>query len=409
MNQRILYLLTFLLLGLFFSISLIAQSFESRCIEKHQYYDEAAHKQLEVFTKKHINNYQNIANNRGKITVPVVVHIVYPTEKENISDEQVFSQIDALNRDFNALNDNFDRVHPDFQDRIGNVGFNFCLVSIDPAGNPTNGITRTATDVNSEFFIGAEWLFYSERGGRSAWDTDKYLNIWVTKISDISGILGYGSKPFENPPKEDGVVIHTEAFGIGGSANPPFHLGRTGTHEVAHYFNIFHPFNGGCAGNDFVADLPQQLSTYNGACDETGEHFSCDTRDNTSNFMNYSHDECLAMFTRGQAMRMQAALIGARSGLLNNNACQQSIPPNLAEEITIYPNPASYYFCIEVGNSPLEQIPYTIFNSLGAKVEEGIVQANSLQHLPSYRNGIYFIQFMDGSKEGVIKKIVINY
>ncbi|MFK7978747.1 MAG: M43 family zinc metalloprotease [Saprospiraceae bacterium] len=386
----------------------MAQTTERSCFEATTFYNKAAHDSLEIATENHIKyNQQNIANSRGEITIPVVVHIVYPTENENISDAQVFSQIDALNRDFNRRNNNLDKVHTDFRGRIANVGFNFCLATIDPEGNATNGITRTATKTDSEFFRGAEWLYYTEKDGKSAWDTEKYLNIWVTKISDISQILGYASKPFESPPEKDGVVIDAKNFGINGTAISPYDLGRTGTHEVAHYFNISHPFNNGCDGDDFVADVPQQSNSYDGAC-ETGEKMSCGNRDNVSNFMNYSQDECLAMFTKGQALRMQAALIHARSGLLNNNACQQPPTPTLTDEIKIYPNPASYYFCIEVGNSNLVQIPYTIFNAQGAKVEEGLVLPNSIQHFPTYRNGIYFVQFMDGSAEGTLKKVVIN-
>ncbi len=394
-----------LFLGLFLLSSLVAQTTERKCFESQKYYDEATHQQLEIFTQEYIKNNQSIARSRGQITIPVVVHVVYPTVVENISDEQIHSQIDALNRDFNALNENLDQVHPDFQDRIADVGFNFCLATINPEGETTNGITRTATDEDNVFIRSEDNIYHTERGGKDAWNTEQYLNIWVTRL--VPNFAGFASKPGENSPDEDGVVISVDFFGQSASALPNFQLGRVGTHEVGHYFNLFHPFNDGCNGDDFVADLPQQLNGYQGDC-ETSENISCGGRDNASNFMNLSEDACLAMFTQGQAMRMQAALIGARSGLLNDNACEPNSPIVSGDEIRVFPNPASYYFCIEVGESSLEQIPYTVFNVQGAKVEDGLVFPNSLQHFPTYRNGVYFIQFMNGSTKPIIRKIIIN-
>ncbi len=383
----------------------MAQTIERKCVETTTYYDKGAHDALEIATENYLKQSHSLAASRGKINIPVVVHIVYPTEAENISDAQVFSQIDALNRDFNLENTNLDRVHPDFKNRIGKVGFNFCLATIDPTGQPTTGITRTPTNDDFEYSRGATWIYHTPEGGKTAWNTTQYLNIWVTKTG--LGIAGFGSKPNQNPLEQDGIILSVDYFGQEGTALPNYRLGRVGTHEVAHYFNVFHNWGlGECGHDDFVADTPIQSTSYNG-CPNIDES-SCDSRDITANFMNNSQDACLAMFTKGQAMRMQAALIHARSGLLNGNSCEPYLPTVSREEIKVYPNPASYYYCIEVGDASLAQIPYFVYDSKGAKVEEGVVTPNSIQHFPTYRNGVYFIQFLNGEEAPLVKKIVIN-
>jgi len=237
--QLITYLPTFLvksfyllILGLFFLSPLVAQTIERKCYESEVYYDKMAHEQLEIFTK----NYPNIAHSRGNITIPVVIHIVYPTEAENISDAVIRSQIEALNRDFNRTNCNLNRVHSDFQDRIANVGFNFCLATINPEGEATNGITRTATDEDNVFIRSEGNIYHTERGGKDAWNTEQYLNIWVTRLAP--NFAGFASKPGENSPEEDGVVISVDFFGQSASALANFQLGRVGTHEVGHYLQI---------------------------------------------------------------------------------------------------------------------------------------------------------------------------
>lgn len=399
-KKRIAFLFHYLLAINF----LAAQNTVEKCLTTTLVYNPSIQENLEEFTENYIDNYTQLAHSRGQITIPVVVHIVTQGEENGISDEQVHTQITALNRDFNLQNTDLNIVHPDFRDRIANVGFNFCLATITPDGSPTTGITRRNTAADNIATAESTWLYATEEGGQDAWDTEQYLNIWVTQIT--LGFAGFATNPGQKPPNQDGVVINPRFFGMTELATPPFHLGRVGVHEVGHYFNLRHPWNTDCVDNDFVADTPIQATGYSG-CPGIDES-SCGSRDITANYMNNSEDACISMFTTGQAMRMQAALIGARSGLLNNNGCEPNSPTVLDDEINVYPNPASYYFCIEVGDSNLEQIPYFIYDSKGAKVEEGAVTPNSLQHFPTYRNGVYFIQFQNGLETPIIKKMVIN-
>lgn len=400
-KQNALLLFTLLFLALI-THSLSAQTNVKTCANFKKYHNPTLQQELATFTENYLKDNHPISKSRGKITIPVVVHIVTQGFARGITDEQVHSQIAALNRDYNLENDDINIVHSDFQNRIANVGFRFCLATLDPEGNPTTGITRRNTSANNIATPNNSWLYQTEEGGQTAWDTERYLNIWVTQIT--VGIAGFATNPGQKAPEEDGVVINPRFFGMCGLATPPFHLGRTGIHEVGHYFNLKHPWNDGCAGTDFVADMPQQLNPYRDC--PTGENVSCGNRSITANYMNYTDDACQAMFTKGQAMRMQAALIGARSGLLHGTVCEPYLPIANAE-IKVYPNPANYYFCVEVGNVPLERIPYFIYDARGAKVEEGVVTPNSQQHFPTYRNGIYFIQFLIGREEPLVKKVVI--
>lgn len=395
-----------LLYFLLFSIHSFAQTPLRICAESTPFYEEAKKEQLEKFTENWIKNPNLQAISRGKLQIPVVVHIVYQTEEENISDEQVWSQMDALNKDFNRENDNLDKVPSVFQSRIAEVGFEFCLASIDPNGMPTNGITRTSTSSELEYFPAANWIYYTVTGGKDAWNTAEYLNIWVTKTKEGNAI-GFGSRPFQNPEKEDGIIVAAQYFGTIEKANPPFHLGKTATHEVGHYFNLLHPWGQetNCNSDDLVADTPLQSKQYNG-CPAPTES-SCDSQDITANFMNFSDDECLAMFTYGQALRMQAALIGARKGLLASNGCGLMTTPNINQPISVYPNPARSYFCIETHLEGMELIPFEIMDTKGAIVQKGAAIPNGIQHFSTLPNGFYFIRLFPPNQESVVKKLII--
>lgn len=252
----------------------------------------------------------------------MVVHVVWNTNEQNISDQQIFSQIEVLNQDFNAENEEIGSVPIIFQGVIADVDFRFCLASRDPNGNATNGITRTQTN-NAVGIGGTTAIHYSSQGGHDAWEPEKYLNIWVAKFSGNIG--GVGSFPGEDPLPEQGVEINYNQFGtIGTASSPPYNLGRTCTHEIGHYFNLEHVWgpspNSCCDEDDGVDDTPNSCETYINQC-PTGNAFSCTQPDMYMNFMNYTDDACMAMFSNGQKTRMLSALTNFRSGLLESNGC----------------------------------------------------------------------------------------
>ena len=273
----------------------------------------------------------------GTITIPVVVHVVYNNSTENISDAQVQSQIDILNEDFRRLNADAANTPSVFQGVAADVNIEFCLASQDPQGNPTYGITRTSTSV-SAFGTNDEVKFNSS-GGKDAWPAGDYMNFWVCDIS--GGILGYAQFP-GGPANTDGVVGDYQYFGNIGTATAPFNLGRTGTHEVGHYLNLRHIWgDGNCNADDFVGDTPRAGGpNYTGSpCTFPGPN-SCnegsgDQPDMFQNYMDYSDDGCMNLFTQGQTDRMRALFEpgGARASLLNSAGCGAPTPPTCDDGI----------------------------------------------------------------------------
>ena len=247
--------------------------------------------------------------------IPVVVHILYRTDADNLTDEQVASQIDVLNEDYASTNEDVKNVPPIFVDRIGNPGLRFVLATADPSGSPTTGITRRKVTVAS--FAVNDRMKAEATGGADAWDTTRYLNIWVCRIE--GDVLGYAQFP-GGPPATDGVVIMTSAFGRGGSAVAPFDLGRTTTHEVGHWLNLSHIWGEArvptCTDTDSVDDTPNQWGPNFGK--PRFPSASCDNvpdGDLFMNYMDYVDDDTMVMFTTGQVARMHAALEFSRPDL----------------------------------------------------------------------------------------------
>lgn len=271
------------------------------------------------------------AYSRNEIVIPVVFHVVWATEEENLSEQLILSQLQVLNEDFNKNNVDIINVPPAFQKYVGNPGISFCLASRDPDNIPTEGITRTQTAFQQigglyEFESGRKLLKHSDLGGISAWDTDRYLNIWISSRQD--GTLGFSTFPgIQNLPGEDGIEISYKAIGVREDGAFSFNLGRTLTHEIGHYLNLDHLWGKTISCNnegDMVDDTPRQGEAYFGC--PTEPQYSCDSRDMISNFMNFSDDRCLNFFTRGQTTRMLDALFRYRYRLISSGICSDERP-----------------------------------------------------------------------------------
>ncbi|AZQ43457.1 zinc metalloprotease [Nonlabens ponticola] len=243
-------------------------------------------------------------DNLGVVNIPVYVHVIYSNNQENISDAQVNSQIQVLNEDFRKTNSDAGQVPTQFAGAAADSEVSFTLA----------GITRTASTRTSWGTNNA--MKSSANGGVDVVDPANALNIWVCNIG--GGILGYAQFP-GGPAATDGVVISPQYFGNTGTAVAPFNEGRTGTHEVGHYLNLRHIWGDGrCRQDDFVSDTPSS-DRANYGC-PTYPTSNCRSADMTMNYMDYTNDACMYMFTNGQKARMRSLFTpgGARAALAGN-------------------------------------------------------------------------------------------
>ncbi|MGC1851650.1 MAG: zinc metalloprotease [Solirubrobacterales bacterium] len=247
------------------------------------------------------------------ITIPVVVHIVLEEGEGEISDEQVESQIEVLNRDYRAENPDVESVPAVWAGLVTDSNIQFALAEEDPEGESTSGITRTLTE-NASFDLDNR-VKAASTGGTDPWPTDRYLNLWVCDLGDR--LLGYAQFP-NGPSSTDGVVIHMRAFGTSGTAEEPFNGGRTATHEVGHFLGLRHIWGdkNDCSGDDMIADTPSAERPNTGK--PSFPHVTCNNApsgDMFMNYMDYVDDDSMFMFTAAQVARMNATLAGPRRSL----------------------------------------------------------------------------------------------
>ena len=276
--------------------------------------------------REELLQFQEQASKRGRalITVPVVVHVVHDGDTiggdENISDAQIISQIDALNRDFRNLNPYLPSIPAVFRNLSADFEIEFCLAKRDPQGNPSNGINRIKTTRNTWNVSQIEQFKPS-----TIWNRNQYLNIWVMRLGGTdAGTLGYAQFP-GLAESTDGIVIDFKAFGTTGNVHPTYSNGKTTTHEVGHWFGLYHIWGddgGACTMDDGVSDTPLQASE-NFGC-PTFPSISCGNGPNGDMFMNYmdySDDACSGMFTAGQKAVADFTLATSRLSILSSPGC----------------------------------------------------------------------------------------
>ncbi|MCF6352955.1 MAG: choice-of-anchor J domain-containing protein [Cyclobacteriaceae bacterium] len=271
--------------------------------------------------------------------IPVVVHIIHNGEAigagTNISDAQILSQIEVLNEDFRKLNADSVNIPAEFKPFYSDIGFEFVMAKRDPNSQATNGITRTQGS-KTVWGMTDDVILKSQ----SYWPSEDYFNIWIAPLS--GGFLGWAQFPQSDqlnglePPYNattDGVVITYNAFGSidkepTANLQSRFNLGRTTTHEIAHFFGLRHIWgDGGCGVDDYVDDTPSADTEYYNCPTMGGGTTSCNTQDMYMNFMDYVDDVCMNMFSAGQKDRMVIIMENSPRRLSLTNS-PGLLPPN---------------------------------------------------------------------------------
>lgn len=407
--------------------------------------------EYETWVQKTIQKQQQFAN--GKIAsvvynIPVVFHIIHNGQAvgstRNISQAQVNSQITALNNDFRKTNADFNTwvTQSSFIAAAADCEINFCAAKVGPTGTILTepGIDRinsTTKGWNAPPYSGfnSSYIENTIKPG-SSWDPNKYLNIWIVEFND--GVLGYAQFPTVPSPSTptigdmyqqggaantDGVVFDYRYVGTVGSATAPYNKGRTATHEIGHWLGLIHINGDNTCGSDNVSDTPAQ-SDLSSSCPTTSGavvNSGCSVSPNPpgrmyQNYMDYTEDKCLTMFTTGQKARMQACMqyCARRTSLATSTVC--SVPAGIEEnianaEIDIFPNPSNGELNISVNVLNPQDFTLSVINTLGQTIKDlkfnqstGGITKFDLSNSPA---GVYFVSYKSKSYSKT-KRVVIQ-
>jgi hypothetical protein len=261
------------------------------------------------------------------VYIPIVFHIVL-NNPSLVTDAQIQNQVDQLNRDFGGVNGDSTRIRPAFKKYFAKTNIQFRLAQRTPGNEPSTGIERI-TNPNAQFDINDARVKYTASGGADAWDQDRFFNVWITDLTQQ--YLGYATFPGSLPVVEDGVVIKFTTLPGG---NAPYNRGRTLVHETGHFFYLHHIWGdeNGCSGNEDIADTPPQGTFTSGCPNDAVKTDGCSSEAPGimyENFMDYTDDACMVMYTLDQKDRMETSLNVYRAPLLTSNGADPVIAFNL--------------------------------------------------------------------------------
>ncbi len=380
-------------------------------------------------------------------TIPVVFHIIHTGQAVgtgyNISQAQVNSQVTILNNDYRKTNADFSTnvTQSTFVNAAADCEINFCLATRNPTGGvmAEPGIDRI--NATTKGWTPPPYSGMNEPGGYidntiktgSYWDPNQYLNIWILYMND--GTLGYAQFPVVpsastptigdmsgqgGAANTDGVVFDYTAIGNVGTAAYPYNKGRTATHEIGHWLGLWHINGDSNCGDDFCSDTPTQSSLTSGCPSTTGgaSASGCAASPNPpgkmyQNYMDYSDDRCLAMFSSGQKARMQACMqyCTRRTSLGTSTVCIGTGVNESADQInvSVYPNPTNGEVLVNVDLANAQDFTISVVNTLGQTIKE-LKQSQSnggaiKMDLSGQTAGVYFLTLK--SKSGSVSKRII--
>ncbi len=390
----------------------------------------------ENWVQAEIKKQEQFANGKKALviyTIPIIFHIIHTGQTVgtgyNLSLAQINSQITRLNADYRKLNSDFSTyvTQTGLSSVAADCEITFCAAKVSPTGSvlAEPGVDRILASskgwTSPPYTASSAYLENTIKVG-SSWDPTKYFNVWVTEMG--GGILGYaqfptvpnGTAPITDmvgmggAAATDGVVVNYLNLGASGAANAPYNLGRTLTHESGHWLGLRHIWGDdgtACTGSDYTTDTPNQA----------GENYTCPTTNgavvtdgctaaspgvNYQNYMDYSDDKCMVMFTAGQKARMQACMANCarRTSLNTSTVCSTSTSTGIDEststvEMTIFPNPTNGEINVTVDLLITQDFTISVINTLGQTVKEvkqtqsngGTVKID----LSSNSAGVYFV------------------
>lgn len=342
------------------------------------------------------------------VTIPVVFQVIYANAAENIPDNRLFDQINVLNADFSRSNSNAGNTPGVFASLGANTNIQFCLAKRDPNGNATTGIVRTNTSTSP--------IPTFPNNIVSPWNTTQYLNIYV---GNFNGILGVSPYPGGSALNDYICVLYSSVGGPNypGTYTPQYHLGRTATHEIGHWLNLIHisgDDGSGCTGSDQVSDTPNQAGQ-NFNC-PSFPHVSCSNAPNGDMFMNYmdyTDDGCMNIFTIGQSARMNSAITQWRSSIITSLGCvpvsvqNNSLPQS---SFQLFPNPSnSGTFSITYNFETKGTFSFNFYDVFGKEIipPENLTGANGkINYNLNLNKGVYFIE-LKANEGRLVKKMIV--
>lgn len=342
------------------------------------------------------------------VLIPVVVHVLYHSESLNISDAQIRSGIEALNRDFRRRNADSVQAPLHFRAMAADMELEFALATSDPSGQATTGIIRQQTSVTD--WVNDDKIKFSAKGGSDAWDRNSYLNIW---IGNMPRSLGYASSPGCQPAL-DGIVINTAVFGTLGKTGA-YNMGRTLVHEAGHWLGLKHIWGDSDCGDDGIADTPPQAGFTSG-CPATPIS-TCSNGalgDMFMNYMDFTNDACMNLFTQGQKEKVWSCLVkgGVRFSLLSSKGLHQpwnwTAKPEESKEtagqdvsahpVRIYPNPVGQTLHITL-SPEFTSGAVQVYSINGNREMQSFIKGNTtVLNVSRLKPGFYVLHISNGQK-----------